>query len=243
MSTSRLILGDCLSVLPTLEPGSVDCVVTDPPYGVELGSGDKRGGCHGLAKAPYATDSDTYESFVTEIVPRLNASLDLAKRGAVFTGPHIQEQRKATAFGGVYCPAGSGRHAWGFKTFHPILLYGKAPDLHKGAKPTILKDNGWAEKNGHPCPKPLAWMIWLVKLTTRPGDVVLDPFMGSGTTGVACLQTGRRFIGIELDPAYFAIAQRRLAEAQGPLFAGTVANGSESHLPPAPSQGSLFPEP
>jgi DNA modification methylase len=96
--------------------------------------------------------------------------------------------------------------------------------------------------NLHPTVKPLSLMLWLVKLVCPAGGVCLDPFIGSGTTGVACLHTGRRFIGIELDPTYFAIAQRRLAEAQGPLFAGTATNGSESHLPPAPSQGSLFPE-
>jgi hypothetical protein len=96
--------------------------------------------------------------------------------------------------------------------------------------------------NNHPTVKPLSLMLWLVKLVCPTGGVCLDPFMGSGTTGVACQALGRGFVGIELDPAYFAIAQRRLAEAQGPLFAGTATNGSESHPPSAPSQGSLFPE-
>ncbi len=227
MGDVQLYHGDCLDVLRGLEAGSVDAVVTDPPYGIGLGiNKDSRGSSgrvrrHGLAKAAYKNYEDTYENFVALIVPRIGAAIRVAKRGAVFTGPHIQEQQKATAFGGVYCPVGGGRHAWGFKTFHPVLLYGKAVDLHKGAKPTILKDNGRAEKNGHPCPKPLAWMRWLVELTTRPGETVLDPFMGSGTTGVACVQTGRRFIGVELDPIYFTIAKKRIAEAQAaePLFA------------------------
>ena len=54
----------------------------------------------------------------------------------------------------------------------------------------------------------------IIETITQPGDLILDPFMGSGTTGVACVRTGRRFIGIEIDPTYFAIAQRRIAEAQ-----------------------------
>ena len=54
----------------------------------------------------------------------------------------------------------------------------------------------------------------LIEMTTNEGDTILDPFMGSGTTGVACVQTGRNFIGIEIDPDYFAIAERRIAEAQ-----------------------------
>jgi site-specific DNA-methyltransferase (adenine-specific) len=213
-----LYRGDCLDVLPALP--AVDAVVTDPPYGVALG---KREGLHGpsgklrrhgLAKAAYDVYEDTHENFVSLIVPRLSAALDLAARGAVFTGPHIQEQRKATAFGGVYCPVGSGRHAWGFKTFHPVLLYGKAPELHKGAKSTILKDNGYSVKNGHPCPKPLAWMEWLVGLTTRhEGQAVLDPFMGSGTTLRAAKDLGRRAIGIEIEERYCEIAAKRLQQS------------------------------
>jgi len=54
----------------------------------------------------------------------------------------------------------------------------------------------------------------MVRLVTEPGSTVLDPFMGSGTTGVACVQTGRNFIGIEIDETYYRIAQQRIAEAQ-----------------------------
>jgi DNA modification methylase len=57
-------------------------------------------------------------------------------------------------------------------------------------------------------------MRWLVGLVSFPGDTVLDPFMGSGTTGVACLQTGRKFIGVESNPEYHAIATRRIAQAE-----------------------------
>jgi len=57
-------------------------------------------------------------------------------------------------------------------------------------------------------------MRWVIENYTNEGDTILDPFMGSGTTGVACVQTGRNFIGIEIDPTYFAIAEKRIAEAQ-----------------------------
>jgi len=57
-------------------------------------------------------------------------------------------------------------------------------------------------------------MKWCIERATEPGQIILDPFMGSGTTGVACVQTGRNFIGIEIDADYFAIAERRIAEAQ-----------------------------
>lgn len=75
--------------------------------------------------------------------------------------------------------------------------------------------------NPHPTVKPLALMRWLVKLVTQPGDLVLDPFAGSGTTGMACVLEGREFIGIERETEYAAIAERRIANALGPLFADT----------------------
>ena len=70
------------------------------------------------------------------------------------------------------------------------------------------------EERFHPTQKPLALMMWILENSTPVGATVLDPFMGSGTTGVACVQTGRNFIGIEIDLTYYAIAERRIAEAQ-----------------------------
>jgi DNA modification methylase len=136
----------------------------------------------------------------------------MTKRGGVFTGPHIQELPKARAIGGVYCASGSGRHPWGFKTFLPVLLYGTDPTLNKGARPNVLTSSAVSEKNGHPCPKPLAWMRWLVQLVSLPGEVVIDPFAGSGTTLRACKDLDRRCIGIELEERYCEIAAKRLAQ-------------------------------
>jgi len=70
------------------------------------------------------------------------------------------------------------------------------------------------ETRYHPTQKPLAVMKWIIENYSNPGDTILDPFMGSGTTGVACVQTGRNFIGIEIDPTYFAIAEKRIKDAQ-----------------------------
>ncbi len=214
----RLILGDCREVLPSL--GTVEVLITDPPYGVLVPGRDARGGRHGLAKTSYASYQDTYEHFCTQIVPALVLSLAMVKRGAVFTGPHLQEQPKATAIGGVYLPAGSGRHPWGFKTFLPVLFYGTAPNLHRGAHPNTLQSSARAEKTGHPTPKPLAWMSWLVGLASLPGETILDPFAGVFTTGLACQRLGRPFIGIEIERRYFDIGCARLeaaAAAQGAL--------------------------
>jgi DNA modification methylase len=80
--------------------------------------------------------------------------------------------------------------------------------------PTLSSRNGTRE---HPTQKPEEVMARLAEMLSPEGATVLDPFMGSGTTGVACVQTGRNFIGIEIDPTYFAIAERRIEEARQQL--------------------------
>ena len=202
--------GDCREVLPGLDP--VDLVLTDPPYGIGLGKTSGAGAGHGLRLDGYATHNDSYGSFVSDVVPRINEALDLAARAAVFTGPNIHEQRKPDAIGGVHCPAGAGRHCWGFKTFLPVLLYGKAPELNLGGKPTSITSTRTARKNGHPVPKPVEWMRWLVLLASTEGETILDPFMGSGTTLRAAKDLGRKAIGIEIEERYCEIAAKRLGQ-------------------------------
>lgn len=215
IGSATLYLGDCREILPALEP--VDAIVTDPPYGVGLGETEGRGdGGHGLKIAAYASYADTYQNFTDLIVPRLKHAIASAKRAAVFTGPHIHEQLKPDAIGGIFCPAASARHCWGFKNFLPVLLYGKAPDLQLGSKQTVYRSSEVVDRddNPHPVPKPIGWMRWAVDLASRSGECVLDPFMGSGTTGVAAMQLGRKFIGVEIDSVYFDVACRRLEDAQ-----------------------------
>ena len=218
--TATLYCADCLEVLPTL--GKVDAVVTDPPYGIEIGTGKSAGNGRGLAREKYFMYNDTYENFVGSVVPRINAALDLADRAAVFTGPHVHEQRKPSVIGGVFCPGAVARNEWGFKTFLPVLLYGKQQNRNLGSRHSAVASTAVSEHNGHPCPKPLEWILAFTKLVSNAGDLILDPFMGSGTTGVAALKLGRSFVGIEIDPTYFDIARRRIEAAasviQQPLF-------------------------
>jgi DNA modification methylase len=210
--------GDCLTVLPYL---TLDRAVmaTDPPYGLGLGTlNNQTQDAWHLAKAGYATYDDTYANFVKVIVPRLNAYLDQVSRAAVFTGPHKHEQRKPTCEGGIYHPAATGRTPWGTKNFLPILFYGNPPGAGQH-RPTVLYSTAISAPSLHPCPKPLAWMDWLVGLASAPDDLIVDPFMGSGTTGIACIRQGRQFLGIDTDRDYCALAVEGLeAElAQGRL--------------------------
>ena len=228
--------GDCREILPLI--GHCDATITDPPYGVELGSTKGAGGAHGLQLQAYASYSDTYENYVNEVVPALVQAMKKTQRAAVFIGPHIHELPKFDALGGVYCSAATARHQWGFKNFLPVLLYGTYPDLQHGARiPTVIASNETAEKNGHPVPKPIGWMRWLVALTTRPRETVLDLFMGSGTTGVAAVEQGRAFVGIERERKYFDIAVRRIeqAYAQPRLFEDAKVGAGDTAV-----QGDMF---
>lgn len=96
----------------------------------------------------------------------------------------------------------------------------------------VARENGFSDKlsdtkkpraNNHPTVKPSDLMAYLCRLVTPPGGIVLDPFMGSGSTGKAAMREGFDFIGIEKDAGYFAIAQRRIEQAQQQLFAGVAA--------------------
>lgn len=221
---TTLYCGDCREILRTLE--HVDALITDPPYGINLGSHlavkDGRRD-HVLVKAGYDSYDDTEENLVATVIPAIRVALTKASRGLVFcAGSNIWHFPRADLVGGVYLPAAQGRNKWGFMSFWPCLLYGRAADLHLGAKATAYRSTAAAEKSEHPCPKPLNWMKWAVDLASRYREVVLDPFMGSGTTGVACSQLGRRFVGIEIEAKYFDMACRRIEEAQrqGQLFDG-----------------------
>lgn len=195
----KLYLGDCLDVLPTLEAGSVDAVVTDPPYGVDF-----RG--------------EAWDSEIPNWLPdaRRLAPLVLFTTGTLTVWTYPQADWILL----WYRPASNSRSkCGGFSHWSPILVYGKASfpvdaiNLHaiQHAQPPEFP---------HPSPKPFALMEWLVEHSTDEGQIVCDPFLGSGTTGVAAARLGRRFIGIERNEDYFALSVRRI-EAElnrAPLF-------------------------
>jgi site-specific DNA-methyltransferase (adenine-specific) len=211
---ATLYLADCLTVLPDID---ADVLITDPPYGVELGSHDganeSRPGW--LVKGAYESYQDTEENLLKVVVPAISLAVQKFGRGLVFCADkHINKFPSPNAIGGVYIPAACGRNAFGFASLAHALMYGSAPGLNKGAKSTVLRSTATAEKNGHPCPKPVEWMVWAASLASADGETVCDPFMGSGTTGVACMQLGRKFVGIEIEPSYFDIACERIDNAQ-----------------------------
>lgn len=205
----RLILGDCRDFLPTL--GKVDAVVTDPPYGIALNTDNRRfsgGNVASIAKrgnnigsaagAPIIGDEGPFDpSFLLDIsgdkiVWGWNNYPDRLPRGACL----VWLKRNDEAFGSFLSDA---ELAWMSKG-HGVYC---RRDLSNAAI---------ANERVHPTQKPVSLMLWCLEFLPK-AQTILDPFMGSATTGVACVNLGRKFIGIEREPKYFDIACKRIAEA------------------------------
>lgn len=192
IGSCTLYLGDCLEILPTL--GKVDAVVTDPPYGIGFASQptkwQRRAG-------KQARDWDDRS------VERLPELLALGDIQAVWGGNYY------------VLPPSRGWMSWYKPDAPPSMASIELcwTNLDRNAR-QISQSIGAtnAERVGHPTQKPLAVMLW--QLGQFPSArSILDPFMGSGTTGVACVKAGRSFIGIEIDEGYFNIACDRIRKA------------------------------
>lgn len=225
-----LYRGDAREVLPML--GRVDAVVTDPPYGVELQGktayqGHRRK--HTTFRPGQYGHSDTPTYVQEVIVPLIVQCRQQAGCVVVTPGTRCHSLYPVPEdMGCFYSGSGTGMGRWGFTCMQPILYYGKDPYLRAGlgSRPNSCGQTypNDANSQAHPCAKPLPMIVWLVNRASLPSETVLDPFMGSGTTGVACVQLGRSFIGIEREPKYFDVACRRLEEAQrqGDLFPASM---------------------
>jgi DNA modification methylase len=211
---ATLILGDCREVLPTL--GRVDAVVTDPPYGTGCAP---RGG-----RAAGTLDFDA-----TLVLPW--DRFDLGWLDGI---------RSAVA---AFCHPASVVALGTKMRSDGILIYVKSNPSPLGTSFEACVTRGFSRKtpqhlesynafNGqvHPTQKPLEVIEWVCD--RAPDGCILDPFMGSGTTGVACANLGRKFIGIEIDGGYFDIACRRIEEAykQPRLFAEPEAKAVQETL-------------
>jgi site-specific DNA-methyltransferase (adenine-specific) len=232
MSTVTLHLGDCLDILPTLAAGSVDAVVTDPPYSINSKS-------DGQGKLNPWGDRVNSAFWYVEWMGRCRRLM--LHKGCMWS---FLNWRSMVTF-----QKAADDLNWPIES---LLIWDKkwiGPGGSKGLRPSYEMVALWAgedfaianrglpdiqafqwssnKPNGHPAEKPLDLMEWIIDNSTKPGDTVFDPFMGSGTTGVACVNLGRNFIGCEIDPTFHAIAQRRIAAAQAqltlPLFSPTGA--------------------
>lgn len=202
--------GDCREILPSLE---FDAVVTDPPYGVAFaGKATKHTPASGIG---YTMFEDTPEYLISIVVPVVEQLVASGRRVVLTPGVrNVWKYPEPTALGTIFYPSGAGAGRWGFICSQPILYYGADPYLAKGmgSRPDSFSTTDAAETNGHPCPKPLSTMKWLVNKSSVDGERIVDPFMGSGTTLRAAKDLGRRAIGIELEERYCEIAANRLRQ-------------------------------
>jgi len=202
----RLILGDCRDILPTLSP--VDAVVTDPPYGIAStwkgGSGSGWGKAKGEADLRNEWDDEAPSADFFDLLRSLS--------------------REQIIWGGNYFPLPPSRCwlVWNKPERNFTLAEAELAWTNRDNVVRVIDSPRSEAGRLHPTQKPVPVMMWSVDKTK---GTVLDPFMGSGTTGVACVNLGRAFIGIEREPSYFDIACRRIEEAykQPRLFAEPAA--------------------
>lgn len=216
--SSTLYHGDCLDVIAGLKVNSIDAVVTDPPYGIVKGAAFVRKG--------------------TRIVDNGDGKFNNNHSWAWLNNPKWLIDGGNVA---VFWRAGDRfpQHVQRWNTFYLVktappptprpLFVSAVEECGIGRKPgksrwfgdgyTInywqgMTPNRSNKSSGHPTEKPLAAIETLVRVLSREGETVLDPFTGSGTTGIACARYGRKFIGVELDAGYCDIAARRIEAAE-----------------------------
>lgn len=221
IGSATLHLGDAFDILPTLAP--VDVIITDPPYGERTHQGAF------TLKTGRPTRLVDFESITQErFIAFCASAVTLARRWVVMSCEwrYIGGLEKAglplVRFGIWHKPNGAPN----FSGDRPGTGWEAVAILHREGK---KRWNGgghhavWAcaiEQGEHPTQKPLPLLMDWVSKFTEPGETVLDPFMGSGTTGIACAKLGCKFIGIEKRTDYFELACRRIDDAhrQGQLF-------------------------
>ena len=215
--------GDCLEVMKQIPDGSVDLVVTEPPYDVHAGKG---GGCFGNRQAYSEIEfmsngfSETTLDELCRVMKKINIYLFCSQKQIIPLLNYFVEKKKCN---------------WNLLTWHktnPVPACGnkyltdteyilffrekgvKINGEYKTKFTYYVTPLNTADKKlyGHPTIKPVEILQNLIVNSSSPGDVVLDPFMGSGSTGIACNNTGRNFIGIELDRGYFDTAKARIGE-------------------------------
>lgn len=221
IGNATLYLADCMEVLPTI--GQVDAVITDPPYGdkdthkkhlsgVTLKHGHPAGQALGFEGITQAHMLEMTRQWV-----------NLARRWVVFTSEWkflnaLDEQGLLVRFGIWRKPDGApqftgDRPGTGWEAIAICHRPGKKR-WNGGGKHAFYSWPKGSNNSGHPTGKPIGLFADFVQDFTEPNEIVLDPFMGSGTTGVAAVQMGRQFIGIEREPKYFEIACKRIEQAQ-----------------------------
>jgi len=235
VSTVTLYCGDALETLRSLPDDSVDIVVTSPPYNqlgrriprVTTGKHKNDGFFRKISRIGYSDDmpEQDYQGWISGIVReclRVSKGLVWINHKIRYrdgSGIHPARFLNYPIYSEVIW-ARSGSLALNCRRFAPshemILGFGRPHywDAKSNRMMSVWKINQVQNRTDHPCPFPKEIPRRLIQASCPPGGVTLDPFCGSGTTGEACMELGHNFIGIEIDPEYFAIARDRIDAAQ-----------------------------
>lgn len=226
--------GDCLELMRDIPDGSIDMILCDLPYGT---TARNKWDC----VLPYKELWQQYERIIKPNGPIcLFSQLPFDKTLAVSNMKLLRyewiwkKQQGTGHLNAKRMPMKAHENILVFykslPTYNPqfregtpyTCQSGRGSTNYREQKSVLTKNDGFrypldvlefkSDKGLHPTQKPVALLEYLVKTYTNEGDLVLDNCMGSGSTGVACVNTGRRFIGMELDPQYFAIAEKRILE-------------------------------
>jgi len=190
---------DCMEAMRDMEDKAFDLMLTDPPYGVSLN---------------YSTYIDTQENWYSLMEQFIPEAIRISKMVIM---PSCQI-RKLGWFYKNYPPdwimcwykgsTGCAAHV-GFNDWEPLLVYGKTRKQLYMHDYIAVNPNEKLGNYGHPCPKPVQWAQKLISMATEEGDKVIDPFLGSGTTRIACYNINRNFVGYEIDTDYFNAQEER----------------------------------
>ena len=224
----EIILGDCLPTLQSIASESIDLVVTDPPYHIVSGgcSNDGRYSMGGVLSRQnkrvgegkiFDYNNISFSEWVPQVYRVLKPSTHCY---LMINARNLKELQQAAEDSGfvfqnliVWDKGNVTPNKWYLNAHELILMLrkGAAKNINNMGEKNILRVPNITHKKLHPTEKPVDLMKIFVQNSTQVGDVVLDPFMGAGSVGVACQQIGRKFIGCEIDEQYYNIAAERLS--------------------------------
>lgn len=222
MCETELYNGDCLELLKNIQDESVDCIITDPPYGIGYQSNMKKN-----KDLPMFYDRNT--AWVSEYLYKAYRVMKKDAHLYMFCPQQkIDEfKQKIESFfilknilvwnkGGF----GMGDLEGSYAPSYEFILFAVKEQGRKlnGKRERDVLNYGKVKPEYHPTQKPIDLLVFLIEKSTNEGDIVLDTFMGSGSTGVACRRKNRRFIGMEISDEYFNSAKQRIEECEKTLF-------------------------
>ena len=219
--------GDCLDLMKELPAGSVDLIATDCPYHIVSGGCTNKGKGNGIFARENASSGKLFCANDVRFAEWLPDVFRVLKQDAhcyiMCNGRNLKElQCEAEKVGFVFqnlivWEKGNltpNRYYMGACEFVLMLRKGKARTINNRNTPNILRIKNPVGKKLHPTEKPVELMRVMIENSTAEGDIVLDPFMGSGSTCVAAINAKRHYIGFELDEAYLEIARERIERAK-----------------------------